>query len=72
LVDRTESSKWIWVETGKVEIILSAFRDADNLMEHVNVIYQQGLAPFRKIHGEKIGAVINPCGPVLHCTSSVP
>ena len=52
MVDRRESSKWIWVETGKVEIILPAFRDADNLMEHVNVIYQQGLAPSRKIHGE--------------------
>ena len=41
MIDRRESSKWIWVETGKVEIILPAFRDADNLMEHVNVICQQ-------------------------------
>jgi hypothetical protein len=40
LIARRESSKWIWVETGKVGIILPAFRDADNLMEHVNVICQ--------------------------------
>jgi len=40
LIDRRENSKWIWVETDNVEIILPAFRDVDNLMEQVNVIYQ--------------------------------
>jgi hypothetical protein len=43
------------------------FHQAYHLTEDVNVIYQQGPAPFRKIHGEKIGTAINPCASVLHC-----
>ena len=47
------------------------FHNADNLTEDVNVLHQQGLAPFRKIHGEKIGSAINLRTPVSHCIPPV-
>jgi hypothetical protein len=47
------------------------FHHADNLAEDVNVLYQQVLAPFRKIDGEKIGSAINPCAPVSNCIPPV-
>jgi hypothetical protein len=47
------------------------FHHAYHLTEDINVIYQQGPAPFRKIHGEKICAAINPCAPVPHCIPPV-
>ncbi len=47
------------------------FYPADILTEDVNVIHQQGAAPFRKIHGEEIGTAINPRAPVLHCIPPV-